>query len=197
MKNRFFALFLLLVAPFAFAAEAYTTLKNPQPVDDPSKIEVIEFFSFGCAHCAAFSASLAKWEKTLPSDVVLRRIPVTFGRAAWTNVAKLYFTLESMGEYKRLESKIFAAIHVNRVNLFVPNTMRDFLAKEGVDVEKFEATFKSFGVNSAIKRSDKMVNDYAIGGVPAMVVNGKYLFEGVGDDTLKEINALIAKERKK
>ena len=81
--------------------------------------------------------------------------------------------------------------------MFVPNTMRDFLAKEGVDVEKFEATFNSFGINSAIKRSDKMVNDYAIGGVPAMVVNGKYLFEGVGDDTLKEINALIAKERKK
>lgn len=197
MKNRFFAVLLFLLAPFALAADAYTTLKNPQPVDDPAKIEVIEFFSLGCPHCAGFSGSLEKWEKNIPADVSLRRIPVTFGRAAWTNVAKLFYALDSMGEYKRLEAKLFAAIHVNRVNLFVPNTMRDFLIKEGVDIEKFDSAFKSFGVNNAIKRSDKMTDDYGINGVPAIVVNGKYLFEGVDDNTLKEVDALIAKERKK
>lgn len=196
MKHRLLLSFIfLLFSPFVFAADSYTVLKNPQPVDDPAKIEVIEFFSLGCPHCAAFSSSLRKWESTLQKDVVLRRIPVTFGRAAWTNVAKLYWTLDSMGEYARLESKLFAAIHVNRVNLFVPNTMRDWLGKEGVDLEKFDATFKSFGINSAIKRADKIANDYAINGVPAMVINGKYLFEGTGSEILKEIDALIEKER--
>ena len=196
MKNRLFALILFLVAPFA-VAQSYTTLKTPQPTDNPQKIEVIEFFSLGCPHCAQLSGDLAKWEKTLKDDVVLRRIPVSFGRAAWGNVAKLFYTLEIMGEWQRLEAKLFAAIHVERVNLFTPNTMRDWLGKQGVDLEKFDATFKSFGVANAVKRGDKIAGDYAVNGVPAIVVNGKYFFDGAGANSLKEMDALIEKERKK
>lgn len=190
-------LILLFFVAMPLAAQNYTLLNTPQTLDNPNKQEVIEFFSFGCPHCAALSSSLNQWEKTLKDDVVLKRVPVSFGRAAWRNVAKMFYALEAINERVRLEGKIFNAIHNERVNLFVPKTMNEWLMKEGVDMTKFNAAFQSFGVNNALKRAEKMTNDYAIDGVPALVVNGKYLFSGATEQTLQEVNQLLEKNPKK
>ncbi len=190
-------LILLFFVAMPLAAQNYTLLNTPQTLDNPNKQEVIEFFSFGCPHCAALSSSLNQWEKTLTDDVVLKRVPVSFGRAAWRNVAKMFYALEAINERVRLEGKIFNAIHNERVNLFVPKTMNEWLMKEGVDMTKFNAAFQSFGVNNALKRAEKMTNDYAIDGVPALVVNGKYLFSGATEQTLQEVNQLLEKNPKK
>jgi protein dithiol oxidoreductase (disulfide-forming) len=78
------------------------TLINPRfsQRDDPGKIEVVEFFSYGCPHCADFNPLLNAWAAKLPADVVLKKVPVSFGRAAWANAAKLYHALEITGDHK-------------------------------------------------------------------------------------------------
>ncbi len=190
--------FLLLLIAFVLSpiwASAYETVKNPQPVDDPQKLEVIEFFNYGCPHCADLFPLINAWEKTLKEDVVLRRVPVSFGRAAWGNTAKLFYTLEAMNERERLESKVFNAIHKERVNLFVPKLMNDWIIQQNVDVNQFNATFNSFGVMNSLKRAEKLTQDYALEGVPALVVNGKYLVSGADKSVLQEVDALLQKER--
>ena len=97
----------------AFAQNApYTPISPAQPTEDASKIEVLEFFSYGCPHCADFNPLLHAWAAKLPGDVVIKKVPITFGRAAWANIAKLYYTLEITGDLQRLESDVFKAIHV-------------------------------------------------------------------------------------
>ena len=86
----------------------YLRLKNPQPVETGKKIEVIEFFSYGCPHCGEFEPVLQNWLKTMPADVQFRRIPVMF-QERWGPLAKIYYTLEALGEESRLSPEVFAA----------------------------------------------------------------------------------------
>ena len=90
----------------------YLRLKNPQPVESGKKIEVIEFFSYGCPHCGALEPALQGWLKTLPADVQFRRVPVMF-QERWTPLAKIYYTLEALGEESRLSPDVFTALHGN------------------------------------------------------------------------------------
>ena len=57
----------------------YTMISPAQPTEDANKIEVIEFFSYGCTHCADFNPLLNAWAAKSPGDVVLKKVPVSFG----------------------------------------------------------------------------------------------------------------------
>jgi len=103
------ALTLAMPAIAQSAGVDYTPISPAQPTEDAAKIEVVEFFSYGCPHCADFNPLLAAWVAKLPSDVVFKKVPITFGRAAWANIARLYYTLEVTGDVARLESDIFKA----------------------------------------------------------------------------------------
>jgi len=172
-------------------------LLNPaQPTDDPTKIEVIEFFSYGCPHCADFNPLLNQWAAKLPADVVLRKVPVTFGRAAWSNIGKLYYALELTGDLKRLESDVFKAIHKERTNLFDEKSILSWVAARGVDRQKFADAFGSFGVQSKLRRGDQLAAAYKIEGVPALGVDGKFLIGSMGfDQQLAVADKLIARAR--
>lgn len=193
-----FALAALSTAP-AFAQTAgkdYTAIVPPQPAEEAGKIEVLEFFSYGCPHCADFNPLLSAWAAKLPADVVLKKVPVTFGRAAWANIARLFYTLEILGESARLEGDVFRAIHNERVNLFDEKTLNEWIAKKGVDAKKFADTFSSFGVQSRVRRADQMAQAYKITGVPALAVDGKYLVGGKDfGEALAITDKLIAKAR--
>ena len=193
-----FALFFGLTAAMPSFAQgaAYTPISPAQPTEDAAKIEVLEFFSYGCPHCADFNPLLTAWAAKLPADVVVKKVPITFGRAAWTNIAKLYYTLEITGDLRRLEADVFGAIHGERVNLFDEKTLIEWVVKKGVDAKKFTDTFNSFGVMSKVKRGDQMAQAYKIQGVPALAVEGKYLVGGKDfGDTLQITDQLIAKAR--
>ena len=178
------------------AGTDYTLVTPPQPTDDPGKIEVLEFFSYGCPHCADFNPLLNAWAAKLPADVVLKKAPVSFGRAAWANAAKLYLALEITGDVKRLETDIFRAIHNDRTNLFDERTIIDWVAARGVDRKKFTDTFASFGVQSKVKRIDQMAQAFKIEGVPALGVDGKYLVKSNDfQSQLAIADKLIAKAR--
>jgi thiol:disulfide interchange protein DsbA len=174
----------------------YTLISPAQPTDDSGKIEVLEFFSYGCPHCSDFHPLVSAWAARLPSDVSFRRVPVTFGRASWANIAKLYFTLETTGDLARLDNEIFKAIHGERINLFDERTLTEWVVKKGVDPKRFSETFNSFGVMSKLKRSEQLGVGHKIQGVPAITVNGKYLVGGKDfTDQLAITDKLIAKVR--
>ncbi|MGA8879623.1 MAG: thiol:disulfide interchange protein DsbA/DsbL [Azonexus sp.] len=174
----------------------YTLISPAQPTEDAGKIEVLEFFSYGCPHCADFNPLVTAWAAKLPSDVVFRKVPITFGRAAWANIAKLYYALKVTGDLDRLESDVFKAIHNDRINLFDEKSLLEWVAKKGVDQKKFAEAFNSFGVMSQVKRGDQMAQAYKIQGVPALAVDGKYLVGGKDfNEQLAIADKLIAKAR--
>ena len=191
-----FALFSALTVALPAFAQAYTPITPPQPTEDAAKIEVLEFFSYGCPHCAEFNPVLAAWVAKQQGDVVVRKVPVTFGRAAWTGIAKLYYTLEVTGDLHRLEAEVFKAIHVERQNLFEEKALAEWAAKKSVDPKKFSETFNSFGVMSKVRRGDQMAQTYKIQGVPAIAVEGKFLVGGHDfNETLATADKLIAQAR--
>lgn len=174
----------------------YTLISPVQPTEDAGKIEVIEFFSYGCPHCAEFNPLVVAWAAKLPGDVVFKKVPITFGRAAWANTSRLYYTLDITGDLARLESEVFKAIHVERVNLFDERTLNEWVAKKGVDAKKFADTFKSFGVNSKVSRADQMAQAFRIQGVPALAIDGKFMVGGQSfNDQLAVADKLIVKAR--
>ena len=167
------------------AGKDYTPISPAQPTDDPAKIEVLEFFSYGCPHCSDFHPLISSWAAKLPGDVVLKRVPITFGRAAWANTAKLYYALEATGDLAKLDAAVFEE-----------KAIVEWVARKGVDQKKFSEAFNSFGVMSKVKRGDQLAQAYKIQGVPAMAVDGKYLVGGSGfNEVLANTDKLIAKAR--
>ena len=178
------------------AGRDFTVLNPAQPTDDAAKIEIVEFFSYGCPHCADFNPLLTQWAAKLPADVVLRKIPVSFGRAAWGNAAKLFHALEVTGDLKRLEADVFKAIHQDRTNLFDEKTIVGWVTARGVDSKKFTDAFASFGVQSKLRRGDQMAQAFKIEGVPALAVDGKFLIASLSfDQQLAVADKLIARVR--
>lgn len=190
------ALALSLPAIAQTAGKEYLPIVPAQPTDEPAKIEVLEFFSYGCPHCADFHPLISAWVAKLPGDVVFKRVPITFGRAAWANIARLYYTLEATGDLARLDGDVFKAIHNERINLFEEQGLLDWVAKKGVDQKKFRETFNSFGVMSKVKRGDQLAQAYKISGVPSLAVDGKYMINGKDfAEQLANADKMIAKAR--
>jgi len=178
------------------AGKDYTPIVPAQPTEEAAKIEILEFFSYGCPHCSDFHPLLAQWVAKQPGDVVVRKVPITFGRAAWANAARLYYALEATGDLARLDGEVFKAIHGERVNLFEESAIKEWVAKKGVDPKKFADAFSSFGVMSKVKRGDQLAQAYKIQGVPALAVEGKYLVGGRDfAEQLAIADKLVAKAR--
>ncbi len=156
------------------ATPLYRVLKTPQPVEAGAKIEVIEFFWYGCPHCYELEPTLKKWVAKLPKDVEFRRIPA-IPAARWAPMARTYYTLEALGELNRLHGEVFDAVHRDHVKLDDEATQLDWMASKGIDRRKFSETAKSFSVQTKVTRATMMSQSYEIEGVPALVVDGKYM----------------------
>ncbi|HMW18318.1 MAG TPA: thiol:disulfide interchange protein DsbA/DsbL [Accumulibacter sp.] len=168
----------------------YVPIVPVQQTDNPSKVEVLEFFSYGCPHCNDFHPIVGKWSGALPSDVVFKRVPVSFGRPQWANLAKLYYALEATGDLARLDGAVFNALHKGGGRLYDDQSIIDWVAAQGVDKKKFTDAYTSFGVTSKAKRADQMAQTHKITGVPAMTVDGKYLVTGKELAGLQELPGL-------
>lgn len=168
-----FSLSALAAGPEAFEGHDYARVKNPQPVATGSKVEVLEFFWYRCPHCFQLEPALNGWLKTLPKDAQVRRVPAVF-RPDWMPGAKLYYTLEQMNLLGKLHDKVFDAYHVENINLNDPAVLGDWIAKQGVDRKKFEGIYDSFSTQSKATQGARLATAYAITGVPAFVIDGKY-----------------------
>lgn len=156
----------------------YVPVVPAQATDDPAKLEVLEFFSYGCPHCAEFNPTVGKWAAALPKDVVFRRVPVSFKRPPWASLARLFYALEATGDLTRLDGAVFNALHQAGSRLYDDKSIVEWVATQGVDKKKFADAYNSFGVVSKARRADQMADAYRIQGVPAMAVDGKYLVVG-------------------
>jgi protein dithiol oxidoreductase (disulfide-forming) len=155
------------------AGTDYTVLQTAQPVDAAGKVEVIEFFWYGCPHCNEFEPYLEAWVKKQGPDVVFKRVPVAF-RDDFIPHSKMYHALDALGVAEKVTPAVFHEIHVKKNYLLTPQAQADFLATQGVDKKKYMEAYNSFSTQSAIQRDNKLMQDYKIDGVPTLVVQGKY-----------------------
>lgn len=180
------------------AGKQYVELSSAVPVAVPGKIEVVELFWYGCPHCYSFEPTINPWVEKLPKDVNFVRVPAMFG-GAWDAHGQMFLTLEAMGVEGKVHSAVFNAIQVEHKRLTKPEEMADFLATQGVDKDKFLATFNSFAIKGQVQKARDLAKKYEISGVPTMVVNGKYRFDlgsaGGPEETINVADQLIAKER--
>ena len=176
----------------------YLELSPAQPTE-PGKIEVQEFFSYACSHCAVIEPMLQKWMKTVPADVVVKHVPVAFN-ASMKPLQRLYYTLEAMGRLD-LHMKVFDAIHEQKKRLFSKAEITTWIVSQGVDRAKFEAAFESFGVSSKAGRADQLVTAYRVQGTPTMSVAGRFVTSpseaGGYQETIDVANSLINQVRGK
>lgn len=177
----------------------YIVLSTPQPTDDARSIEVIEFFWYGCPHCYDLHPYIDQWRKNAPKDVKFRYVPAIF-RANWTVAAKTFYAMEALGVSKDLHDKIYNAIHAKKIDLAKESTLFEWVEKQGVDRKEFVNAYNSFSVQNMVNRASQMMKQYKLTGVPALVVDGKYLtsgkMSGLPRDTILVLDALIEKARK-
>jgi protein dithiol oxidoreductase (disulfide-forming) len=177
----------------------YTVLPHPQPTHSGNNIEVIEFFWYGCPHCYQLHPHIKAWLKRMPKDVSFRYVPAIF-RPSWVPGAKIFYALEVLGARDRLHDKVYDAIHVDKIDLNKEDVLFDWVAKQDIDRQKFIDAYNSFSVqNQDVPRSMNMSKSYNLAGVPAMVVDGKYVTSGrmggTPQDTIRILDELIEKAR--
>ena len=163
------------------AGRDYILISPAQPTDSGKKVEVIEFFWYGCSHCYHLEPSLKAWLKKKPADIEFRAMPGTFGSPSWEPLTRTYYALDAMGLAAKYHDTIFAAIHEEkdaekqRALVNDSRIIADWLASKGVDKQKFLDTYNSFAVNNRTKRSVDMTRNYDVPGTPALAIDGKYL----------------------
>ena len=177
----------------------WRAMSPPQSSADQAQIEVLEFFSYGCSHCGSLNPLIKAWAEQLPDDVTFRRVPVTFGRTAWANLARLYYALELDGSLAQLDQAVFDAVTQDRVNLYTEKNIRKWIDQQGLDADAFGKTFNSFAVEAALGRARDLEARMRIDAVPRIIVDGRYVVIGEGvrgyEDLLRITDALVQRAR--
>jgi thiol:disulfide interchange protein DsbA len=161
-----------------------------QTVETGDKIEVIDFFFYGCQYCNELLPRLERWRKTLPADVVYRHIPVV-RHDSWVPLAKTYFTLEAMGEVERLHTAVFHGYHVEDLYMSQEKVIAEWAGKHGLDQDKFIAIYRSDETRQKVERARKQTLEYDIQGTPTLVVDGRYLTDGSSAKTIDILDRMI------
>jgi thiol:disulfide interchange protein DsbA len=194
---------LLLLSATAMGASfdegiEYKTVPEPKRLEAGADVEVLELFWYGCPHCYRLEPAIKDWLETKPDGVTFRRLPAA-ASSRWIPHAKAYFAAEQLGALDKLHEPLFAALHDERRKVFTDEQLIAFAAEQGIDEEAFRNAYQSFPVDMQVRESAELVRRYQLSGVPAIVVNGKYITgvtEAGGRDQLFEvIDFLIEKEK--
>jgi protein dithiol oxidoreductase (disulfide-forming) len=193
----------LALAPFASFAQksaAYSELHPPLPVDAPKgKIEVAEFFWYGCIHCYNLEPYIETWLRQVPPDVAFRRVPAVFNNRLALDAA-IFYAFESLGVLDKLHHPFFDAIHKGGLKTDNQQALAEWLQKNGLEPKKFFDTVKSFGVQSKVRRAAELTVKSKIDGTPAMAVHGRYTVSagqgGSQQGMLQTVSQLVEVVRK-
>ena len=161
-----------------------------QPIETGEKIEVIDFFFYGCQYCNELLPRLERWRRGKPADVVYRHIPVV-RHDSWMPLAKTYFTLEAMGEVERLHPAVFHSYHVEDLYMSQEKVISEWAAKHGLDREKFMAIYRSDDTRQKVERARKQTVEYDIQGTPSLVVDGRFLTDGASPKTIDVLDRMV------
>ena len=152
----------------------YRVLPVAQAVETKGKVEVIEFFWYGCPHCYDFEPELSAWLKRQPKDVTFKRVPVAF-RDDFMPHSQLFYALEAMGKGEAMNEKVMYAMHKENKRLMTENEIADWVSSQGIDRNTFLATYRSFAVVSKARAARQLADAYRIDGVPTIVMQGRYV----------------------
>jgi thiol:disulfide interchange protein DsbA len=177
------------------AGHDYVVLSTPQRQESNGKIEVVEFFSWGCPHCYEFYPKLSRWLSTRPKDTAFKRVPVGLGHPEWEALARAYYALQSTGDVDRLDSQMFEDIHKNHVWLYDEPSITAWVGKHGVNAAKFTEAFRSFNVNMSAGQAEQKAEDFRIPGVPTLAIAGKYVVSDTQEKMLTTSDQLISMVR--
>jgi thiol:disulfide interchange protein DsbA len=194
---------MLLWLPTAAMAQAfqegkdYQRLASPVPTAVPDKVEVLELFWYGCPHCYSLESAVTRWLSRKPQSVEFMRLPAVLGRR-WELGARAYFTAETLGVLDKVHEPFFKAIHERKRTFSNKDQLASFFAEQGVDEKAFREAFDSFAVETKLRRSQELVRRYRIDGVPAVIVNGKYIITtssaGSPDRMFEVVDFLVSQE---
>jgi thiol:disulfide interchange protein DsbA len=205
LKKTLLVFSILFIFAGTACAETYEEGKHYQRVDQPKtidsdKIEVLEFFWYGCPHCYSFEPKLSEWKNKKPENVEFVRVPATF-QPLWVLHARAYYALQMLGVGEDIHLKFFSEIHNKKNYMKTLDALTVFVQEHGVERSEFIDAMNSFTVENQVRKATKMVTDYKLNGVPAVAVNGKYLISasmaGSYDNMIKIMNYLIKKETAK
>ena len=185
--------------PLPQLGKEYVRLNTPQPVASGERIEVIEFFYYGCPICYELEPTLSRWHFNAPGSVALRRVPA-ISSDNWDNFAKLFYTLEAMGQLGRLHWPVYDNFHFNGLKLNEETVMADWVAHNGLDRQKFVDAFRSTEIQVKLDTARAMMRSYDIRGVPTIVVDGKFAttasMAGGTREMMQVVDRLIEMARK-
>lgn len=201
LKKLLQASLLILFVAYAALIKAesvgYETLSPAQPTQNPNKIEVIEFFWYGCPHCYSLEPLLQKWLKTMPKNVEFIRQPAVFSDL-WGKHAKAYFTAEALGVVDKVHADFFDTLQNKKQSLESEDELAKFFVAHGVDEKQFQETYNSFLVDSKMRQAPVLAGRYGLNGVPAFIINGKYKtngpLAGSHEKMIEVLNRLIKQE---
>lgn len=178
--------------------EDYTRLEQPGKVEQPGRIEVREFFWFGCPHCFQLEGLLEGWQKQLPADVRFVSTPAPMNDN-WVSHAHAFYVAESLGKLDVIGPALFNALHVKHEKIFSQEDLARFFAGLGVAEADFNKRYQSFAVRTKVRQARALSQQYRLRGVPAFVVNGKYLVAGKAgasqQQMLDVVDFLVQQER--
>ncbi len=149
----------------------------PQPVETGDRIEVIDFFWYGCPYCNELQPALEGWIRRKPADVALRRVPAIL-RDSWAPHARIYYALEQLNEVERLHLKVYYSYHVERLHMSKPDVMVEWAVKNGIDRKRWLDAYSSPDVDAKVERAKKLSEAYTVAVTPTFVVDGRYLTSG-------------------
>ena len=195
-------LFSVLLTGLVWAADEgieYTTIEKPLPTNTGDKIEVLELFWYSCPHCYHLEPSMETWKKTKPENVAFEYLPAVFNQRT-APYARAFYSAKSIGEFDKFHMPLFRALHDQKRKIFSDDQLIAFAAEQGIDEEKFRAAMTSFEVDMAVRRAADLSRRSGADGVPALVINGKYLTSpsqvGSSEKMIVVLNGLIAEESK-
>ncbi len=208
MKSLLLSLSLLMFAPFLAIAqepgtvyaegENYDLISPPVRTVHADKIEVVEFFWYGCGHCYNFEPLVEAWKKKLPQDVDFRGSPAVWNKAMELH-ARAYYTAEALGVLDKMHPVLFQAMNVDHKRLANEEEIQELFVANGVAAQDFTKAFNSFGVSNQVTQATARAKSAKITGTPALMVEGKYHIStrkaGTQADTLKVADFLVEKER--
>jgi thiol:disulfide interchange protein DsbA len=151
----------------------FLRISPPVPMAPTGKVEVVEFFWYGCPHCNALEPSLEAWVKRLPATVHFERVAATFS-PMHSYHARIYYALELMGKVEAFHTKVFAAMHVQHQRLDKDADVAAFFTAQGLDGQKVVQTMKSFTVEGKLRQAKALAQGYKIDGVPTLGIQGRF-----------------------
>jgi thiol:disulfide interchange protein DsbA len=177
----------------------FSSVNPPQPVKSGPRIEIIEFFYYGCPICYELQPHMSRWLIGAPNYIALRRVPA-LSTEGWETFARLYYTLEAMGHVQRLHWPVYDNFHFDGVQLNQEKVMLDWVSRNGIDRDKFSAAYNSAEIKAKLDETRNLMKAYDVRAVPTIIVDGKYMssarMAGGTRQLMQVVDELVKQARK-